>query len=88
MRTTVNPDSKTQRTGDDDQNIRHIVGEIQGRLADLRLKTPRALCGLLMREDPDQPNARPDSPLCPECRRLNGGSDGRGSFVPPRRALM
>lgn len=86
--TTANPktQAKLDAASGGGETIRHIVGGTQALLADLRLKTPRAMCGELMREDPDRPGVRPDSPLCAECRRLNGGSDGRGPFVPPRRA--
>lgn len=54
----------------DDQYLR-IVGGLQHWLDRLRLKVPRALCGVLLVGDPDKPEPGVNTPTCPKCTALD-----------------
>ena len=57
---------------DDDDDVIHMVGVLEGIIADTRrLKTPRALCGVLLLGDPDRPDPMDlGAPPCPRCRDI------------------
>lgn len=63
-----NPPAARARA-DDDTRV-HIVGFVRHWLDRLKLKIPRALCGVSLEGDPDKPDPGPDAPLCPDCVAL------------------
>ena len=54
-----------------DHDLIHIVGGIQHWLDRLRLKIPRALCGVPLEGNPDRPGPSLYSPVCPKCAELD-----------------
>jgi hypothetical protein len=65
------PGSSTN-TGDDDDV--HDVSWLEWFLGDvLRVKVPRARCGVLLAADPDRPDPMAlGAPMCPRCAELAG----------------
>lgn len=62
---------------DDGDYYMHIVGYWEGMKCALggllgRGRIPRALCGVVLRDDPTKPNVRPDA-SCPTCLTRTGG---------------
>lgn len=55
-----------------DDNVVHIVGDLQHWLDRLGLKIPRALCGVSLEGSPDRPDPTSDSPVCRRCAEING----------------
>lgn len=51
-----------------DGAFNHIAGRWQDVLSRLRIKVPRALCGVSLAAGPGEPDLGPDAPACPECR--------------------
>jgi hypothetical protein len=57
----------TKATGDD-YNLMHSVDGFQHLLDRLHLKTPRALCGELLVQNPDRADPlATNAPVCPRC---------------------
>lgn len=52
----------------------HIVGEgrIKALITRLLRRAPLTLCGESLNGDPDEPQARPDSPYCQACVEATG----------------
>ena len=68
----------------------HVVGDLQYHLDRLGLKVPRALCGVLLAADADEPDPPADAATCVRCADLAGWQDGRPPAAvrsPIRRAL-
>lgn len=75
-------DLDLERLLDDPDDIYlHIVGYWEWLFVEkLRRKVPRALCGVVLIGDMDQPAPGPTSPHCPNCLAIAGSGDGL--FVP------
>lgn len=81
------PSPSDHPPADRDDTVIHIVGWWQGTLDALRIKVPRALCGMSMAGDPDAPQLHPGDPVCPDCEARNTQSrDPRTRPVPAHRA--
>lgn len=62
-----------QPVDDGQDDLVHIVGDVQYWLDRLGLKIPRALCGELLVADQDRPDpAELGAPVCPRCAELAG----------------
>lgn len=69
----------------DEEPVLHIVGKWQSFLdVVVRLKCPRALCGELLRGDPDRPGGSPGAPVCSRCLAVGGlpGTYVAGHWLP------
>jgi hypothetical protein len=65
-------DTQLRPSHDDGDPYAHIVIFGQWVLNDvLRIKVPRALCGVLLVSDPDRPEPGADAPVCPRCQELS-----------------
>ena len=54
-----------------DDNVVHIAGNTQHLLGRLGIKIPRALCGVLLVDDPGKTYPDPgEAPDCPRCADL------------------
>ena len=54
-----------------DDNVVHIAGNTQHWLGRLGVKVPRALCGVLLVDDPGKTYPDPGAaPACPQCAEL------------------
>ena len=76
MTTMVTETEPRPQTDTGDGEVAHIVGRWQSILDTLRLKIPRALCGVLLIADPDRPGPNRNSPICPRCAEINGQHRG------------
>lgn len=65
-RTSNQTDAQTAPSDGDDDYI-HIASYTQWVLDRLGLKIPRALCGVLLVQDPDKPHTPFSAPTCPKC---------------------
>ena len=56
------------------QPVLHLVneGRIVALIIRLLRRAPRTLCGASLWGDPDEPDATPDSPYCPDCVVVSG----------------
>jgi hypothetical protein len=78
MARTANQTETLLAPSDGNDNHVHIVNNSQWLLGDvLRLKTPRALCGIALVRDPDKPEPGANAPICPKCKAINGPGDLR-----------